>query len=601
MLFRYLKRRHLAEWVAAPLLVLVLMGLTSSAYAQASSSIVMLRERNLSFHGRLGDALDRTFTLTVAGLPISNVRFVRHDLIDTTTGVAILSSDITLDPETVAQVADQQSVGVTVAKATRAGHYSGMLEVRYDNQPTTAPLTLTLDVRFDAVPNVDADVNSKNLTLYVQELWCDFPYFGQPAAVPNGPPQSEVTLNLIQSAESEAEVREANVLTLRDSQGRTLPKDTVRVMMTKPITISANGIAPLQVVVSGENLAAGEYNGTLRVSVRDQSAPIQLPVTVRVKHGWLLPLLVLAAGLATAYLFSYWNSSGKATHNLAEQIRTLFKNIQKRDRLQANDRDQAIVLLQEAFAGINEGKPPAQIQERFDAAQKIVGDARTAADALLNGPLAEAISITKSIDAGQLVRENLLQKLNQIDSRVRKGSFRQRSEAIDQVATLRRQIDEYKNIVNFLDGVDPAKQRDVRIKLDQQTTIYALYDTLRVALDGTGKPVPPPPHTPGSFGADLQPRDAVASSDKFELTRIRRFQLLGTRAIVGIVAYVFALLVGFVSIYAVSPTFGAQPMEYISLYLWGAVIETVRGQTITFSSLQTLFKEKVQPPAPPSA
>jgi hypothetical protein len=41
-----------------------------------------------------------------------------------------------------------------------------------------------------------------------------------------------------------------------------------------------------------------------------------------------------------------------------------------------------------------------------------------------------------------------------------------------------------------------------------------------------------------------------------------------------------------------SDTFGADPMSYVSLFLWGATVEAVRGKTVTLTSLKTITEPR---------
>jgi hypothetical protein len=67
--------------------------------------------------------------------------------------------------------------------------------------------------------------------------------------------------------------------------------------------------------------------------------------------------------------------------------------------------------------------------------------------------------------------------------------------------------------------------------------------------------------------------------DRFEL-RIR----VGT-VLVMLLAYIFALLVGWAALYLTNQTFGASPTDYLTLFLWGATVNVVAGQQIKLENI----------------
>ena len=60
--------------------------------------------------------------------------------------------------------------------------------------------------------------------------------------------------------------------------------------------------------------------------------------------------------------------------------------------------------------------------------------------------------------------------------------------------------------------------------------------------------------------------------------------------VLGIV-YVFTLAVGWLTLYAASPTFGADPQEYITLFLWGVAAAAVGGQAVSLESIYEKAKQ----------
>ncbi len=574
-------RRQTASWLV---LLGLLMALTSTAMAQSQ---VALSESVLSFQGLLTEPQQRTFTLIVEGEAIHNLEVVRRDLRDATTGVVILGSSITVDPLTLEEVSGSQRFQVTISGATRPGHYTGQLEFRYDEQTGEAPLALDLEATLEAVPDVAADVNSQDLVLQVQQPWHDFPFIGRPRAEPEAPVLAEVAPYLLQRGEGQADVQEAAVLTMRSTKGQTLPAGAVRVDTDTPFSLESGEAKPLQVVVAGQNLKAGEYSGTLMVTVRNQSAPLQLPIRVKLKHGWLLPLIVLAGGLALGYVLHWWKEEGKVSRDLMNEIQKLAKELKPGKKLQADVRDGALALLQEAVKLVDQGAPASEIREKYEAAQVLVNDAREAADTLLTDTLEPLRKRVRAPGEGQAMRGKLEKELTLIEERVKQGEYRSLGEAqkllVDPSKGIQAEIAYLQELEGKLaEVVDEEKREAATMTFAAQVE----FKEMRRVLKEAGVTVGPP--KPGLDFAPKRHEAAQSRADTFELSWKRKLLLSVPGAIAAIVAYLFTLVVGWVSIYVASDTFGANPQDYISLFLWGSVVETVRGKVITLTGLKAI-------------
>ena len=111
------------------------------------------------------------------GTVINQVEVIKSDLVDPKTQLALLSDSITVAPAgPIEKVSGNQTFRVTVASGQKAGRYEGMLELRYKEQPAGKPLTITMTVTLEAVPSVDAEASSKNLTLALTSRSWSFPW-----------------------------------------------------------------------------------------------------------------------------------------------------------------------------------------------------------------------------------------------------------------------------------------------------------------------------------------------------------------------------------------------------------------------------------------
>jgi hypothetical protein len=80
--------------------------------------------------------------------------------------------------------------------------------------------------------------------------------------------------------------------------------------------------------------------------------------------------------------------------------------------------------------------------------------------------------------------------------------------------------------------------------------------------------------------------------NRFEL-KTRLGDLLGKA-----ILYLFALLVGWTTLYLAAPTFGARPDDYIALFLWGAAANIVGGQSINLASIWQKRRTEGETPEP---
>jgi len=576
-------RQQMASWL---ILVAVMVSLLAPTDAALAQSQVTLSETVLTFQGLLTEPQQRTVTLTVNGDAIHNLEVVRGDLRDATTGAVILGSSISVDPLTLDEVSGSESFQVTVTGAGKPGHYTGQLEFRYDELSGETPPVLDLEATLEAVPDVAADVNSQDLTLYVQQPWQDFPFVGRPSADPEAAVLADVTPYLVQRGDGQADIQQAAVLTLRGAKGQTLPAEVVRVDTDTPFTLESGEAKPLRIVAAGRDLRAGEYNGTLMVRVRNQSAQVELPIRVKIKHGWLLSLIVLAGGLALGYVLHWWKEEGKVSRDLMNEIEKLAKELKPGKKLQADIRDGAMVLLQEAAKLVDEGAPESEIREKYQAAKNLVDNAQTAADTLLNDTLAPLVQRVQAPGAGQAKRRQFEEELKRIQNRVIQGEYRSLEEAQELLTHpsqgIQAQVQYLEELEGKLTQVSPDKQEAVTRAFAEQTE----FKEMRRVLKDAGVELPPP--KPGLDFAAEPHEPARSRADVFELSWKRKLLLSVPGALAAIVGYVFALAVGWVSIYVASDTFGANPQEYISLFLWGGVVEAVRGNTITLTGLKAI-------------
>lgn len=164
---------------------------------------------------------------------------------------------------------------------------------------------------------------------------------------------------------------------------------------------------------------------------------------------------------------------------------------------------------------------------------------------------------------------------------------------VDEAATLRdaqKVVDRAQAVCVALEGLPEAERKKAEKDLEFATTLEQCEKAVSItppsgqpeadggikvgALEGP----PPVPREPAKPSRRAWERAGLK-------LRWRRFAVFG-------IVYLFTLMVGLITLYAATPTFGADPREYVTLFLWGVSATTVGAQTV---SLQSIFDRTKQP------
>jgi hypothetical protein len=573
---------------------------TASLRAQGDDPpTVTLSEQTLAFRGLAGESLQRTFVLAVQGQPIHNVSLAWSDLVDAASGAVVLSSAMVVDPASQAQIDGEQRFAVTIGGAgARAGTYRGQLSIWYDERPAGSPLTLSLEAVIGSVPAVDVDVSSKNRTLAVRAPdW--LPYVGRPTGDPQSPVLGQVPIYLVQKTTGQAEVQAATMLTMSGPEGQALPADVVRVDTTLPLTLTDQDAQALRVVVSGRHLPAGEYNGTLLVRIRNQANPLEIPLRLQIKHGPVFPLLILALSLLIGIWISLYNTRGLANMAVMKRIRLLDRRItQAGSGLQHNERAEGAQRLEQAVDALLGGAADRSAADRggveaqLDGVDQYVKGIEEAAAKVLEDALT-AIGRAREIAIGRLVCAQLISELEDLRRQVRAGALTSLAEAQASLKGKADRVEAMAQIAADVAKLPEAARQAAQDRLDQAAS---LDQVKQIVEEMARQPTSKEPTAAAMFaaaeghgfsyaldilraGSGEAVREKAQAWNRFEL-KTRLGDLLGKA-----ILYVFALLVGWTTLYLAAPTFGAKPEDYIALFLWGAAANVVSGQSINLASI----------------
>ena len=572
-------RKYKILWFSA---VLLLSFWVFDAKSLKAQNAIESSESKLIFRGLHTDPLQRTFTLNTPDDLARNLSVTSHDLVDSKTGAVILSDNIEIEALPPKKNIQKQGFKVTIDGGKQPGEYVGKLEIRHGDRPADAPLTILLEVIIESVPSVDVDVNSKSIVLATQQPLL-MPWFGWFERA-NAP---KAAIYLIQSAQGSAVIQSATVLALHNSQGETLQSDSVKINTSLPLTLKGNEAASIEIEAIREKMRAGEYTGILLVGVRNQPMPIQVPLRLQVKHAPLLPFIVLAGGLLTAFLLNWWNSEGREKGNLVKAIQKLEEDIRTGKKLQVNERNKAMELLEKAFSSVEAGDPLKEIEDEFEMALAFTTESRDKAEKFLIEALSPLQKSVKNISLKSKVKSALVQQLQDMENHVIEGDyFPELDSAKDLLRESKKRVDALEEISSKLAEVRADKREEVARQLNMASTIIDMIQILKkqdieISI------------IPGiSFSQSSALLKGKAVSNHFRLSFIRKLQLTVPNLLVTFILYFFTLTVGWISLYASSTTFGANPEDYISLLLWGSTVEVVRGKTI---NLQAIYEKKKKP------
>lgn len=462
--------------------------------AGGSGGLVSLdaSETSLVMRGNTGETLGRTFVLKAVGGAASNVRISASDLLETASDRAILSTQITVNPAQIAVLTDVQTVAITVAPGTaNAGVYTGTLSIWYASTPLTtttpltAPLTIALRVTLDAAPNVTADANSVNQTLFAQTT--DLPFIGAPtqqlrairlpfagvqASIdrpvrlpftritmdPRPPLLGELPITLIENTQEPALVTSAEVLPVRHSNGLVLPVGVVRIDARLPLEIPGQGAVTLPLTLAGRNLPAGAYTGNVRIQVANQTAAVMVPFAMQLKDGWLWAMGVLAASLVVGIAVAWYNGrGGPAMENIRKIEQRSAQLRENPAHLPIEDHNKANKLLAEAMDALRFQQPQTLIEQKLQLFDAHVASAAKAVATLCE----QSVQVRRQVDAisgAPEIQQDLLARLEALQRRIEQGKLATLSEGEDLLAAVKAELDALSKLQEAI-GALPADDR----------------------------------------------------------------------------------------------------------------------------------------------
>lgn len=434
-----------------------------------------------------------------------------------------------------------------------------------------------------------------------------------PSLIVAGSTGEEQKRNLLLQTSEPVEIKQIITSDLTRADGvAVLPADKIEVT---PLDRAATAFHRLAVTLNLKDAPHGEFSGDVKVV---HSKGVQsVPVLARVKHGWLLPLLALLAGIILGTWLTAYRTKGKMRDevlvrlgSLRAQMRTdaeLSTALSRPFREQINN---YLTDVQLALDGAKWDDARASM-EKAEKVFNVWSKYRQQWTELLgyHAVLAGRLLELKKLKAGAL-SAHLLKIERALDDAVQESAgadspkvLRDKLDAIWQqingYVKLQSRINEIKRIAVQLPATTPpdvvklweAKSQALEQRLDNilpsDTDYQTAYEQLRIDIEqginevsnliphsfgvvslegGMGGVLPSPPP---SFRAAEDERQA-----SFAASRLRIFALTGYVA-----ALVLLAGVGFGELYVARATFGAWN-DYFALLAWGFGAEATRASVV---------------------
>jgi hypothetical protein len=145
------------------------------------------------------------------------------------------------------------------------------------------------------------------------------------------------------SAPSGVKVLNTAVVAQGDLTGYQLFNDSAISIPQNSLSLPANQIVSLPLILNRSAMPPDQYNGKVYLTLANQGERLTLPLTLSVRSGPLIPLVVLFFGVILGRLFKYMQERGEPQAKALRQINQLEEDIAR-----AHLEDRAILLVMTA-------------------------------------------------------------------------------------------------------------------------------------------------------------------------------------------------------------------------------------------------------------
>ncbi len=558
----------------------ILLAIGLLAMSQQQVCLSQPAETQLVFYPSINQTFQRNFEIIPAALSNGPISFIRHDLLDSSKRGVIPATDITIDSPSANAPLANTLFRVSIKGSSRSGTYSGKLDILYPSKESGVTQLAQLDLIcvVSVPPALEADsatplvLNAVRCTRFEAFVACESA-------------KKSARFQLQQTVDSPAEILTVYPSTFRSARGLSFSANSISVSPTGAVTIISRDGKSFDVSIANPLPPAGEYNGNIVANVRDQSALIKVPLKIQIKNGWLLPFVILVAGLLVAMLIPWWNSTGKEMSELLDKTIQTIAYLPRQPRLQAADRERISNHFHDVLRAIDVGLPVEQVRSLYQQAQDDI-TATINATATLIASLDPLVTQFLNLPDATAFKDRLRKLISELSSGLDRGAFNSLADASAAIQKVTDELSAAALLVPQWTALDASNRSRLLDSWRQAATIDDLQRILTQASGPLRGAVPTalPSAPPQAF----LPAQGTTKIDN-PMFNARCRILLGKLAVSAFL-WIVILWGGMVMIYGASPTFGSDPKDYISLFFWGASFEVVRGQIINLAGLKGALK-----------
>jgi hypothetical protein len=212
--------------------------------------------------------------------------------------IKIDRSNVTIPSHLILPKDQQRDVRVTVTNVMRPCEYEGTVKFLISEQPQANALEVNLKLKITARPDVKPVVPNPafQVARCGSRVGCALANWLLPSALTG----DQRTVQLDNPSLSEVKVTGMELLLRGEKTGSVVTSTDV--LVPAPPQIPAGKVSPVVLQINRSSLPADRYQGTLRLQVHGLDQPINVNLTMDVRNGPLLALLVLLAGIIVGRL-----------------------------------------------------------------------------------------------------------------------------------------------------------------------------------------------------------------------------------------------------------------------------------------------------------
>jgi hypothetical protein len=248
--------------------------------------------------------------------------------------------------------------------------------------------------------------------------------------------------------------------------------------------------------------------------------------------------------------------------------------------VQMDVKGQCHEVLNNAKTQLITGQKPEEIEKLLEPLPAKLSAARASSDKFLQEELEPLREKITGMKPGEAFKQEVLEKVGEIETAVNEGELPSLEEARNNLKIVEANVGSWEDIIASFEAL-PDPKDEVLANLDKAETLDDMQKIITSASTGVGTIAPA--LKAGFVQRQVEIIHATPTWSSFTLSL-----KLGHIA-VAIVLYLFTLAVGYITIYAKAPTFGADLENYITLFLWGVSVNFVGAQAI---DLKAMFAQK---------